>query len=574
MAYRWEHTDAALTAQLELADEGYPSHCRARACRHPVHQPDHRRRRPADHAHRVPPAARRRRRPTPHGRRLVCLAGVRRRRHGHPRRQASRVEHGRPVRGAVLVRAVASTPTTQLDLFRFSDEPVYDALGPRPRWPARSDRPDEAGHYPVDGGTPAVDSTATTRSRLGDADLVELLRRPDWRDVGPTADGPPHPLDTSTTRHCARAGEDRLRRAQLPQPHPGDGPRAPEHPTLFAKYRPRADRRVRRHHASRRLARQVDWEAELAVVIGAPVRHADPEQARAAIAGYTVLNDVTARDWQYRTAAVAAGQDVRGTTPIGPWLVTADEARPNRAALITCEVDGELCRRPTPATWSSTPPTWSRTSRTIVTLVPGDVIATGTPGGVGHARKPPRYLADGSCSSPASPASASAATSAAGSPRMTGRTIDWVHGGPSSSNGPWRIERRGPRPQPRRCRAGGAATSSPTWPATPTRWSTCSPGPGPGWRHHVRLARTTRRRHRGRRRPACGRKCVSRWLAANARFSSALAAMPQVAWDAPVYRAGSYHLRRRGALDAGPGGVGARGRPRRWRRLRRLPSPF
>ena len=67
----------------------------------------------------------------------------------------------------------------------------------------------------------------------------------------------------------------------------------------------------------------MDWEAELAVVIGAPVRNASPDEARAAIGGYTVLNDVTARDWQYRTLQWLQGKTFEATTPIGPWLVTA-----------------------------------------------------------------------------------------------------------------------------------------------------------------------------------------------------------------------------------------------------------
>ena len=71
---------------------------------------------------------------------------------------------------------------------------------------------------------------------------------------------------------------------------------------------------------------QMDWEAELGVVIGAEVRHADTEQARAAIAGYTVLNDVTARDWQYRTTQWRPGQDVRGHHP--DRAVAGDRRRP------------------------------------------------------------------------------------------------------------------------------------------------------------------------------------------------------------------------------------------------------
>ena len=88
----------------------------------------------------------------------------------------------------------------------------------------------------------------------------------------------------------------------------------------------------------------VDYEAELAVVIGSPVRHATPEQAEAAIAGYTVLNDVSARDWQFRTSQFLQGKTFERTTPLGPWLVTPDEL-PAGGWEISTEVDGEVRQR-------------------------------------------------------------------------------------------------------------------------------------------------------------------------------------------------------------------------------------
>ena len=143
---------------------------------------------------------------------------------------------------------------------------------------------------------------------------------------------------------------------------------------------------------------QVDWEAELAVVIGETVRRADAAGAARAIAGFTVLNDVTARDWQYRTKQWLQGKTFENTTPVGPVLVTPDELPGTVAPELTmvCSVDGELMQKADTSELVFPPVELVRYVSTVVTLRPGDVIATGTPGGVGHARKPPRYLGDGS----------------------------------------------------------------------------------------------------------------------------------------------------------------------------------
>jgi acylpyruvate hydrolase len=135
----------------------------------------------------------------------------------------------------------------------------------------------------------------------------------------------------------------------------------------------------------------VDWEAELGVVIGAEVRHATPEQAAAAIAGYTVVNDVTARDFQYRSVEWLQGKTFERSTPVGPWLVT--DAQPGE---LTCVVDGDVVQKADPSDLVFGPADLVAYISQIITLAPGDIIATGTPGGVGHARKPPRYLHNGS----------------------------------------------------------------------------------------------------------------------------------------------------------------------------------
>lgn len=170
----------------------------------------------------------------------------------------------------------------------------------------------------------------------------------------------------------------------------------PEHPTLFSKYAETLvgaeDDIVRPPETE-----AFDWECELALIVGATVRRARGADAENAIAGFAVLNDVTCRDWQFRTREWLQGKNWEATTPLGPWLVTPDElpggVRPKLD--IGTELDGETVQRDNTADLLFDPVDLVEYVSTIVTLKPGDVIATGTPGGVGHARKPPRYMRAG-----------------------------------------------------------------------------------------------------------------------------------------------------------------------------------
>jgi acylpyruvate hydrolase len=166
----------------------------------------------------------------------------------------------------------------------------------------------------------------------------------------------------------------------------------PEFPTLFAKY-PEALIGPRDAIRLPGETEKLDWEGELAIVVGTAVRRAGPTEARAAIAGYAVLNDITARDWQYRSPQWLQGKTFEATTPFGPQLVTPDEWEPG-ADLVTL-VNGEEVQRAGTGDLVFGPAELVAYASTVLTLRPGDVIATGTPGGVGHARKPPRYLGDG-----------------------------------------------------------------------------------------------------------------------------------------------------------------------------------
>jgi acylpyruvate hydrolase len=245
-------------------------------------------------------------------------------------------------------------------------------------------------------GTRAVRVDDDAAVELGHADLGELLRRPDWRAEAAAADGPRHepaglefaPPVTSPEKILCVGLNYRNHILEM-------GRELPEHPTLFAKFA-RALVGAADPVTLPAGSAAVDWEAELGVVVGAELRHATAEQARAGIAGYTVVNDVTARDFQYRSAQWLQGKTFEASTPVGPWLVTPEPGEDPLSRELTCTVDGEEMQRADTADLVFDPATLLAYISRIITLTPGDLIATGTPGGVGHARKPARYLTEGS----------------------------------------------------------------------------------------------------------------------------------------------------------------------------------
>ncbi len=136
-----------------------------------------------------------------------------------------------------------------------------------------------------------------------------------------------------------------------------------------------------------------DFEGELAVVIGKPARHIKPEQALDHVAGYTCFVDGSVRD--YQKFSVTSGKNFPGTGPLGPWLVTTDEIPdPSRLELTTRLNGTQVQHAPTDLLIYSIPQIIAFCSD-FTTLSPGDVIATGTPEGVGHSRKPPLWMKPG-----------------------------------------------------------------------------------------------------------------------------------------------------------------------------------
>jgi 2-keto-4-pentenoate hydratase/2-oxohepta-3-ene-1,7-dioic acid hydratase in catechol pathway len=140
---------------------------------------------------------------------------------------------------------------------------------------------------------------------------------------------------------------------------------------------------------------QLDWEVELAVVIGKRGINIKAEDAMDHVFGYTVVNDVSARDRQAEHQQFFKGKSMDGTCPMGPWIITKDEVPDPHALPLRCKVNGVLKQNSTTADFIFNIPIVIEWLSKGMTLLPGDVIATGTPEGVGFARTPAEFLGDG-----------------------------------------------------------------------------------------------------------------------------------------------------------------------------------
>lgn len=168
----------------------------------------------------------------------------------------------------------------------------------------------------------------------------------------------------------------------------------PEHPVLFTKFA----RSLTGPYTPIPLPPEstaVDYEGELAVVIGERARRLSPEAARAAIAGYTVANDTSMRDFQHRTHQWLQGKAWDAATPVGPWLVTPEEVGDDTALTLRTTVNGMVVQEASTSLMIFTIPTLVSVISEFTTLEPGDLILTGTPAGVGARRQPPLLLGDG-----------------------------------------------------------------------------------------------------------------------------------------------------------------------------------
>jgi 2-keto-4-pentenoate hydratase/2-oxohepta-3-ene-1,7-dioic acid hydratase in catechol pathway len=210
-----------------------------------------------------------------------------------------------------------------------------------------------------------------------------------------TPSGPPLPVDTITLL------------APIPVPgkiicvglnyrdHAAEtGKPVPTEPVLFAKFA-NSVAPDGAHVEVPELARELDWEAELAVVIGRGGRDIPIEAALERVAGYTITNDLSSRTLQRSGGQWTRGKAIDGFLPMGPWMTTADEISDPQQLTVRCLVNGEVMQDGTTAEMVfGVAELVAEISRTI-TLAPGDVICTGTPPGVGMGKQPPRFLADG-----------------------------------------------------------------------------------------------------------------------------------------------------------------------------------
>ena len=175
---------------------------------------------------------------------------------------------------------------------------------------------------------------------------------------------------------------------------PETGDAMPEAPIIFTKAPSCVIADGRPIELPNGLSQQIDYEAELAVVIGRSGRGIQPARAFDHVWGYTIVNDVTARDLQLRHKQWFLAKSIDGFCPMGPWLVTADEVDATNLS-IRCWVNDELRQDANTGELIFDIPTLIATISAGITLQPGDVIATGTPSGVGAGFKPPRFLATG-----------------------------------------------------------------------------------------------------------------------------------------------------------------------------------
>lgn len=239
-----------------------------------------------------------------------------------------------------------------------------------------------------------LDSDTTAVVIKGYPDVGALLAEDSWRQIAERTNGDPVSFTESDLE------------AVVPNPrkivcvglnyanHIKEmGRELPEHPTLFVKFAealtgPYDDIPVPEYASA-----QLDWEGELAVIIGKRARRVNAADAQKCIAGYAVMNDYTMRDFQYRTLQWHQGKSFEKTAGFGPWMTSADEFV--LGGELTTHLNGEQVQVARTDDLVFKPADLVEYVSQMYPLDPGDIVITGTPGGVGHARKPGIYIGDG-----------------------------------------------------------------------------------------------------------------------------------------------------------------------------------
>jgi 2-keto-4-pentenoate hydratase/2-oxohepta-3-ene-1,7-dioic acid hydratase in catechol pathway len=167
-----------------------------------------------------------------------------------------------------------------------------------------------------------------------------------------------------------------------------------EHPMIFGRY---PDTMVGHKQALMKspVVHKLDYESELAVIIGKPGRHISKEDALSHVAGYSCINEGSARDWQYHTAQVVPGKNFAKTGGFGPWMVTADEIPDPQILDISTVLNGETLQSANTKDMIFDVATCISYVSNMLELQPGDVIASGTPSGVGQSREPQIFMQHG-----------------------------------------------------------------------------------------------------------------------------------------------------------------------------------
>lgn len=174
----------------------------------------------------------------------------------------------------------------------------------------------------------------------------------------------------------------------------GVQPARPQHPSLFIRF-PETMTGANSALVIPKVSEQYDFEAELAVIIGKGGRYIDPANALSHVAGYTCCNDGSVRDWQIHTSQVTPGKNFFRSGALGPWMVTADELGDPGNLAIAFRLNGRVMQSSNTSKMIFNVSDIVSYASAMVPLKPGDVISTGTPQGVGYARKPPVFLKAG-----------------------------------------------------------------------------------------------------------------------------------------------------------------------------------
>jgi acylpyruvate hydrolase len=242
------------------------------------------------------------------------------------------------------------------------------------------------------GSTKAVRIDGDQAVELGLPDVGAVLARDDWQSWAAAADGSRRAVDGIEYAPLILRPDKVLCVGLNYRSHILEtGNQVPTHPTLFSKFTSAligANDDVVMPPESEK----VDWEAELTVVIGREARGIDAGNALEHVAGYTVANDTSMRDWQMRTLQWLQGKNFEASTPVGPVMVTPDEIDHASDLRISCTVNDEVVQDSRTSDLIFPPDHLIAYISTFTTLRPGDLILTGTPAGVGHARTPPRFI--------------------------------------------------------------------------------------------------------------------------------------------------------------------------------------